>query len=611
VDQPGLAARLRAATEQALKIGSETQRLLDRVAFLEDEVSRLRKAAQPFWWPDFSVEFTNGTASSVNLSQFLRNDQGRSVAYSVASGTLPTGIALSGSALSYNGVASQGSLAQGAGYSHLSFTNLSSGQSITPLVSFWGTQGTGAYTGYGCFGDTSVRRPGKSSSLRMTIKAGSTGRPGDGTAVTDGDFGFGRALPAPVAQGGTVRVGAWVRMPSGFNWLTNVGHTKMLRLEKSAGGKHEVQPLTASWIGGSATAQVGWYPIIEGAGNGQVEAETNFQMATDVRLQPDTWHWVEYYVFVTSVAANAVRRFWVDNVLAFEILGNVIRYRNTGGTYTTAPTWSKAIPTIDAPGDTINNLLWFTYWNGGSPQDQSFYTSDVVFSNNNETAPDLVTDAFGNKMIGRDHLDGAVTTSASVAFLASGGGFDALSSPSNVAIVPNTVVAQVTGLTATPSGAGSITVSWSAAANATGYEVERSPNGLTWTQAVVTSSLSFVNSGLAAGVYFYRVRGTGVTTGAYSASVSAAATAPATSVTVSWTAPTTNTDGSALTGGNAISTYRVSWYKDGYFVNSVRSATSPATITGLSSGTYSFYVTAIAVDNEESDPYLVGTKVVS
>jgi hypothetical protein len=82
-------------------------------------------------------------------------------------------------------------------------------------------------------------------------------------------------------------------------------------------------------------------------------------------------------------------------------------------------------------------------------------------------------------------------------------------------------------------------------------------------------------------------------------------------ITVYWTAPTTNTDGSALTGGNAISTYRVSWYKDGYFVNSVRSATSPATITGLSPGTYSFYVTAIAVDNEESDPYLVGTKVVS
>jgi hypothetical protein len=83
--------------------------------------------------------------------------------------------------------------------------------------------------------------------------------------------------------------------------------------------------------------------------------------------------------------------------------------------------------------------------------------------------------------------------------------------------------------------------------------------------------------------------------------------------TVSWTAPTTNTDGSAIpsSGDNAIAEYRVSWYKDGYFVNSARYASSPAAIYGLSPGTYSFYVTTIANDGEESDPYLVGTKVVS
>lgn len=82
-------------------------------------------------------------------------------------------------------------------------------------------------------------------------------------------------------------------------------------------------------------------------------------------------------------------------------------------------------------------------------------------------------------------------------------------------------------------------------------------------------------------------------------------------VTVTWTAPTTNTDGSALTGDDAIAEYRVSWYTDGYFVNSSRHSASPALISDLAPGDYDFYVTAIAVDGEESDPWLVGSKTVS
>jgi hypothetical protein len=81
--------------------------------------------------------------------------------------------------------------------------------------------------------------------------------------------------------------------------------------------------------------------------------------------------------------------------------------------------------------------------------------------------------------------------------------------------------------------------------------------------------------------------------------------------TVSWVAPTTNTDGSPLTGGDAIDHYRVSWYVDDVFVNSQIETASPATINDLAPGEYSFYVTAVAVDGEESDPVLVGTKTIT
>jgi hypothetical protein len=80
---------------------------------------------------------------------------------------------------------------------------------------------------------------------------------------------------------------------------------------------------------------------------------------------------------------------------------------------------------------------------------------------------------------------------------------------------------------------------------------------------------------------------------------------------VSWTAPTLNTDGSALTGDDAIDRYRISWYVDDVFVNSQLEDASPALISDLAPGTYLFYVTAIAVDGEESDPWYVGSKVIS
>jgi predicted phage tail protein len=83
-------------------------------------------------------------------------------------------------------------------------------------------------------------------------------------------------------------------------------------------------------------------------------------------------------------------------------------------------------------------------------------------------------------------------------------------------------------------------------------------------------------------------------------------------VTVSWSAPTTNTDGSPLTGSNAISHYRLAWYSGGAFVNSLITTNTTATVTGLAPGTYTFTVTTVAVDGEESAPYQIpGSKVIA
>ena len=88
--------------------------------------------------------------------------------------------------------------------------------------------------------------------------------------------------------------------------------------------------------------------------------------------------------------------------------------------------------------------------------------------------------------------------------------------------------------------------------------------------------------------------------------------APPYAAVLTWDAPTTNTDGSALTGDDAIADYRVAWREGGIFINSARvgSPTTALNIDVLPAGTLDFDVTAIAVDGEESDPWYIGQKVI-
>lgn len=65
-------------------------------------------------------------------------------------------------------------------------------------------------------------------------------------------------------------------------------------------------------------------------------------------------------------------------------------------------------------------------------------------------------------------------------------------------------------LVATATSTSSVTITWSASTNATGYQLERSSNNGAFVQIATPTTTSYVDSGLSAGVtYVYRVRATG------------------------------------------------------------------------------------------------------
>jgi len=165
-----------------------------------------------------------------------------------------------------------------------------------------------------------------------------------------------------------------------------------------------------------------------------------------------------------------------------------------------------------------------------------------------------------------------------------------------------------TGVTATAASSTSITVSWGAVSNATGYLIYRSDSSSgTYTQVGNSTGTSYTNTGLSPGTtYYYKVAvSNSVVTGLQSSSVSAttkldAPTAPtgvtataasSSSITVSW---------GAVLNATGYRIYR-SDSSSGTYTQVGNSTGTSYTNTGLSPNTYYYYkVTAYNKDGESS-----------
>jgi len=345
------------------------------------------------------------------------------------------------------------SIASGAGYKLVSFEGLSSGQNIgdkiyssgyqvSPTISNgsanpsalvgWGNQGVASGLGFrdwtgvsGCYGYTGTeKRTGKSSCLELKIAANTAGRPGDGdgTCVIDGkqgDYGFYIEPPTLVQEGGDFRLGMWLKYPSGFNNSSNSGLLKTLRVLNRTSttgdpgvGNGWTDVLMLNSLQGnynpvrSSPLQDGWCFSNEASPIAPFSPYNtpNGAFTSNLYLDDGAWHWVEQYIHVTSTAASGIRRVWVDNVLVFEYSGANLKYRNTSGTYTTISSVTPNQGTLAGGTVAMGRTALHTYYNGGSPVDQSSYCSLLLFSNDNESASDMVTDSFGNRMIGKDYI---------------------------------------------------------------------------------------------------------------------------------------------------------------------------------------------------------------
>jgi fibronectin type 3 domain-containing protein len=180
------------------------------------------------------------------------------------------------------------------------------------------------------------------------------------------------------------------------------------------------------------------------------------------------------------------------------------------------------------------------------------------------------------------------------------------SSNSNMATV-TTIPAAPQNLTASAASASQINLTWSNVTGATGFRVDRSLDGATWSTLATlgTGVTSYANTGLAASTtYYYRVLATNSSgTSAASATASAKTVAATTSSIpnaasnfMAWSTSNTTAQLSWQDNSNNETGFKVSYSLDGvhwYFLGTTGANVTSVQVSGLSYGTrYYFRVNA-------------------
>ncbi len=318
----------------------------------------------------------------------------------------------------------------------------------------------------------------------------------------------------------------------------------------------------------------------------------------------------------TGLSAGMTRHY---RVFALNSVGESTRASAVAtATTVAAPTLSApAAPTgltATAEGPETISLFWNAPTNTGGAAITGYQIEVSPTGTGETTWTNLVKDTKSTKTTyTHTGLDAGTTRHYRVRAINSEGA-GAASSTDDATTLPATVPAAPTDLTATADGATTINLSWKAPTNRggvplTGYQMEVSPNGNTWTPvtpAHTGTGRTYSHTGLTAGttryyrVYARNAKGLGAASNTANATTSAAtATAPGaptgltatasgqTTINLSWTAPT-NTGGAAITG------YQIEVSPNGTdnWTNLVPNTNSTATTyahTGLTAGTTRHY----------------------
>jgi hypothetical protein len=243
----------------------------------------------------------------------------------------------------------------------------------------------------GCETELAPVKVGKVTSASIGIQSGETGTPDD---PVNGTFG-GDIVPTSTTQillDGQVWFGGWFNFPAGFDFSTSTDGLLLFRL----GNDQTVNYIEVRIKHGGGSGHTGWY--IEWPDETVTDGRHNFTAHSSGLISDDTWHFIQYYANNKDVAADAIQRLWIDDILLWELVDDAAQHLETAGAGALVSfTANEAIATATNTNNIFDEWKVFNLWEGGAPASQELYCQTAVWTLD---AQDLLgTDAAGNKFI--------------------------------------------------------------------------------------------------------------------------------------------------------------------------------------------------------------------
>lgn len=196
--------------------------------------------------------------------------------------------------------------------------------------------------------------------------------------IREGTKGFGYwggivQFPSNLKQGDEIWISLRVFIPEGFEFTTDTGVLKFLRIrQRAADGSHtgyldNLMRMPASPQGVFTLLKEGQHLLFSYGERGVDD------------IPYGQWFRFELYAYLDETpqaeGGKAIVRTWMDDKLLTE---------------------EKHIQTLSGPDATATSLYLFTYWNGGAPKTQDLYVDDIVITNDKP----INRDNYSNPMIG-------------------------------------------------------------------------------------------------------------------------------------------------------------------------------------------------------------------
>jgi hypothetical protein len=244
--------------------------------------------------------------------------------------------------------------------------------------------------GYGSSRSTAFAYPGKTTSLQMSIPAGSDGDDhGDGAGVGKGLYGVKVNFPTLLVAGQAVHAQVRIYVPTGFAFSPAADFLKFMRFDTEV-------PVTQD---GKGLNGVNFNDINSGTwgndGHGgpfhgvTIDGQLNFNSEPG---NPDVNIWT-----TGNLNKGVWQEFEFEVKLGAGTTGAVKVWQKISGVWTLILALDNT-PTLADPTDVCGVFLVHTYFNGNSPQTQSDYLDRVVVEY--DLSKLTQTDAAGNKIIG-------------------------------------------------------------------------------------------------------------------------------------------------------------------------------------------------------------------